>query len=101
MIALITLIIIIWIIPMTATSSTPLNRLQVGTTATIQSIDGDSKLSRKLLGLGLRVGSQVDIVQHRNRGVVVANAGNRVALGQSIAEKLLVITIAQASPISN
>ncbi len=100
MIVLITLIIIIWVTSMTATGATPLNRLQVGVTATIQIIDGDSKLSRKLLGLGLRVGSQINIVQHRNRGVVVANAGNRVALGQSIAEKLLVKTTDPASPIS-
>jgi len=76
---------------MTPKGSTPLNLLQVGATATIQKINGDSKLSRKLLGLGLRVGSQIDIVQHRNRGVVVANSGNRVALGQTIADKLLVI----------
>jgi len=75
---------------MNTQESTQLNQLQIGATATIQKIEGDSKLSRKLLGLGLRVGSKVSVLQHRSRGVVVASDGNRVALGQSIADKLLV-----------
>ncbi len=52
-------------------------------------IQGGQKVSRRLLGLGLRVGSEVEVLHHRGHGVVVANAGNRIALGGGIAEKLL------------
>ena len=38
--------------------------------------------------LGLTVGSEVEILHHRGRGVVVGKQGNRVALGKGIAEKL-------------
>ncbi|MBZ0308448.1 MAG: ferrous iron transport protein A, partial [Anaerolineae bacterium] len=47
-----------------------------------------SSLSRKLLGLGLRVGTEVCVLQQRRRGVVVASAGCLVALGSTIANKL-------------
>jgi ferrous iron transport protein A len=79
---------------MSCKDSQPLNTLQIGSFAAIASIDGDAKLTKRLLSLGLRVGSQVNVVQHRNQGVVVANSGNRVALGRSIADKLLVTPIA-------
>ena len=42
------------------------------------------------MGLGLRVGSEVDVLHHRGRGVVVASSGNRIALGGGVAEKLLI-----------
>lgn len=78
---------------MSSRDSKPLNTLQIGSFAAITSIDGDAQLAKRLLSLGLRVGSQVNVVQHRNQGVVVASSGNRVALGRSIADKLLVTPI--------
>jgi len=66
-----------------------LDQLPAGAYARITGISGDRGLARKLLGLGLRVGSEVCVLQRRNRGVVVANAGTRVALGSSVADKLL------------
>jgi len=66
-----------------------LNRLPVGVSARILEIRGDRAVARRLLGLGLRVGSVISVVQHRNRGVVVACAGSRVALGESVAELLV------------
>jgi ferrous iron transport protein A len=61
-----------------------------GCHARVLQIQGGKELHRKLLSLGLRVGSELNLLQHRHRGVVVAtHAGTRLALGGGIAEKLL------------
>jgi ferrous iron transport protein A len=67
----------------------PLALLPVGRQARIEQLQGGRQLARRLLSLGLRVGSQIEVVQHRGRGVVVACQGVRVALGGGVAEKLL------------
>ncbi|HEB95224.1 MAG TPA: ferrous iron transport protein A [Sedimenticola thiotaurini] len=67
----------------------PLPELPNGQRARIVRILGDRDMARRLLGLGLRVGSEITVVQQRRRGVVVARAGNRVALGSSVASLLL------------
>ena len=68
----------------------PLRTLPVGGHALIARIDGGRKLARRLLGLGLRVGSEIAVLHHRGRGVVLASGDTRVALGGGIADKLLV-----------
>lgn len=45
---------------------------------------------RRLLGLGLTIGTEIDVVQRRGRAVVVGRAGNRVAIGESVSHHLLV-----------
>ncbi len=70
-----------------------LDTLPIGGHARIAAIRGGRKLHRRLMGLGLRVGSEVDVLHHRGRGVVVASAGNRIALGSGVAEKLLIETL--------
>lgn len=67
-----------------------LAKLPLGSRACIKRILGGRQLVHRLLGLGLRVGSEVELTQRRGGGVVVANAGSRVALGAGVAEKLLV-----------
>jgi ferrous iron transport protein A len=67
-----------------------LAKLPVGSRACIKRILGGRQLVHRLLGLGLRVGSEVELTQRRGAGVVVANAGSRIALGAGVAEKLLV-----------
>lgn len=54
------------------------------------SIQDGRRLMRRLLALGLSVGSEFEILHHRGRAVVVGNDGNRVALGAGVAEKLIV-----------
>ncbi|MEW7976519.1 MAG: FeoA family protein [Candidatus Sedimenticola endophacoides] len=68
----------------------PLPNLPAGTDARIAGIDGDPAMARKLLSLGLRVGTRIHLLQQRRRGVVVATAGTRVALGAGVADKVLV-----------
>ena len=70
--------------------TTSLLSLKNGHSGRIASIDGDNQLVRRMLSLGLRVGTVVDMLKHRGHSVVIQNAGTRVALGPGIAEKLLV-----------
>ena len=71
-------------------------QLQEGTRARIIQIQGGSNLIRRLISLGLRVGSEVSVVQQRKKGVVVACNGNRVALGYGAADKLFMLPLDQA-----
>jgi ferrous iron transport protein A len=71
--------------------------LPVGSRARIERLLGGRQMTRRLLGLGLRVGSVLDVVQQRGRGVVVASHGIRVALGAGVAEKLLMLPL---SPVN-
>lgn len=64
--------------------------LPIGASARIAEIRGGRKLTRRLLSLGLRVGSEIAILHHRGRGVVLSTGDTRVALGGGIVEKLMV-----------
>ena len=70
-----------------------LNTLPQGGRGRIAAIDGGRNLLRRLLGLGLRVGSEIQVLHHRGRGVVIATAGNRIALGAGVAEKLAIVPL--------
>ncbi len=74
-----------------------LARLPVGSRATIRRVQGGRQLTHRLLSLGLRVGSEIELIQRRGGGVVVASAGSRVALGAGVAEKLLVERLPDAT----
>lgn len=69
-------------------SSHPLSDTPVGQKVRLVAISGGKQLTRRLLSLGLTVGSELEVLHHRGRGVVVAKQGNRVALGKGIAEKM-------------
>jgi len=70
--------------------TTSLLALRNGHSGRIAAIDGDHQMIRRMLSLGLRVGTIVDMLKHRGNSVVIRNAGTRVALGPGIAEKLQV-----------
>ncbi len=70
-----------------------LARLPVGRRARIKRIMGGRHLVHRLLSLGLRMGSEIELIQRRGAGVVVANQGARVALGAGVAEKLLMLPL--------
>jgi ferrous iron transport protein A len=73
-----------------------LESLPIGCSARITAIRGGRNLHHRLLGLGLRVGSEVNVLHHRGRGVVVYSGGNRIALGGGVAEKLLIEPLPRA-----
>jgi ferrous iron transport protein A len=66
----------------------PLSGLPVGSHACIKQVLGGRHLIHRLLSLGLRVGSDIELLQRRGGGVVVACQGTRIALGAGVAEKL-------------
>jgi ferrous iron transport protein A len=76
-----------------------LDTLTVGAHARVSVILGGRALHRRLLSLGLRVGSVIEVLHHRGRGVVVASVGNRIALGAGVAEKLLVVPLSSAQDV--
>jgi ferrous iron transport protein A len=71
-------------------ATTSLLNLKNGHSGRIASIDGGKIMVRRMLSLGLRVGTVINMLNHRGRSVVIQNAGTRVALGPSIADKLLI-----------
>ena len=71
-------------------SLVPLAGLSLGAPARIAEIRGGRQLARRLLALGLRVGSEVLVLHHRGGGLVVSHGDSRVALGGGIVDKLWV-----------
>lgn len=68
--------------------------LPPGSRGRIVEIRAGRELARRLLGLGLRLGSEITVLHHRGRGVVVSNGDARVALGGGVAEKLWIEPLA-------
>ena len=66
----------------------PLSEIPAGATVRLVSIDGNRQLVRRLLALGITLGSEVEILHHRGHGIVIGRNGNRVALGKVIVDKL-------------
>lgn len=73
--------------------TTNLLSLQNGHSGRIAAIDGDRQMVRRMLSLGLRIGTTINVLNHRGKSIVIQNAGTRVALGQGVAEKLQVETL--------
>ena len=65
-----------------------LSQLPIGGHAKITKITANRFIVRRLIGLGLRIGSVVSVLHHRGKGVVVAIEGNRIALGDGVTDKL-------------
>ncbi|MGB5494753.1 MAG: FeoA family protein [Sedimenticolaceae bacterium] len=66
----------------------PLSKLAVGQRLRLVRVEGGQRLQRRLLALGLSIGREVELVQRRSGGVVLASGGNRVALGEGVAHRL-------------
>ncbi len=64
--------------------------MQIGAQGKVIKINADKKTTRKMMGLGLKVGSEIEILHHRGKGVVVRSKGTRIAIGENIAAHLLV-----------
>ncbi len=56
----------------------------------VKKIQSDCKTQVKLLGLGIGIGSTLEILRNRGGDMVLANNNIRISLGRSIAEKILV-----------
>ncbi len=67
-----------------------LNELAIGDAARVIEIHGGKNMTRRLMGLGLKVGSSVTVLHRRGEGVVVAEGGNRIAIGGGVANRVMV-----------
>jgi len=70
--------------------SVDLNHSPQGFEGIIQRIEGGALLQRKLMSLGLRKGQSLRVLQRRNKGLVVASQGSRIALGPDVAAHIFV-----------
>lgn len=75
-----------------------LKQLAIGNKAKITKIKANRFIVRRLLGLGLRVGSVISVLHHRGKGVVIAAGGNRIALGEGVTEKLQIELLEAEKP---
>jgi len=78
-------------------STIPLAELPVGTLARLVEIRGGRQLARRLLALGLRIGSEIQVLHQRGSGLVVLHGDTRVALGGGIVDKLRVARLTRDS----
>ena len=67
----------------------PLNELAIGDIARVIEIHGGKNMTRRLMGLGLKVGSKVMVLHRRGEGVVVGEGGNRIAIGGGVANRVM------------
>ena len=68
---------------------TILSDVATGKKVRLVQVRGGRALSRRLRALGLTPGTELEVLHHRGRSVVVGREGNRVALGGAVAEQLL------------
>lgn len=68
----------------------PLSDLPLGARGRIAEIRGGRRFTHRLQGLGLRVGSEVEMLHRRHGGVVISVGATRVALGGGVVERLFV-----------
>ncbi len=65
-----------------------LNQMQIGSHGTVTHISGGKAMSRKLMSLGIKTGSDIEVLHHRGKGVVVLSMGTRIAIGESIVQHI-------------
>lgn len=70
--------------------SNPLASFKESAQVLVKKIKTNSKTQVRLLGLGIGVGSRLEILRNRGGDMVLAQNNNRISLGRSIANKILV-----------
>ena len=71
-------------------NTTPLANFKESAQVLVKRIKSDSKTQIRLLGLGIGIGSSLEILRNRGGDMVLAQNNNRISLGRSIASKILV-----------
>ena len=67
----------------------PLSNLKIGQTGTITKIDGKDSIQKHLRNLGFVEGEQIAVINALMGNVIVNIKGSRVALNQSIADRII------------
>ena len=55
----------------------------------IGAMECTTEMQRRLMGLGIRIGTHLSLVEKRPGGIVVGYQGNRIALGDAISAQLM------------
>lgn len=58
--------------------------------AHIQTIQTDNPTRIRLLGMGLGKGSRIEVLRNRKGDLVLSSGNNRISLGRSITQQILV-----------
>ncbi|HPE61415.1 MAG TPA: FeoA family protein [Thiolinea sp.] len=69
---------------------TPLSRLAETRQGHIHTVETDKATRIRLLGMGLGKGSRIQVLRNRLGDVVLGNGNNRISLGRSISDHILV-----------
>jgi len=59
----------------------------------IHSVHADGKTKAKLLGLGLGVGQDIDVIRNRRGDIVLRTGQSRISIGYSLAKKIMVTEV--------
>lgn len=68
----------------------PLSECKEHSAAHIQSIQTDNATRIRLLGMGLGHGTHIEVLRNRHGDMVLGNGNNRISLGRSITQHILV-----------
>lgn len=71
-------------------NTTPLAAQKESALVHVKKIQSDCKTQVKLLGLGIGIGSTLEVLRNRSGDMVLANNNIRISLGRSIAEHIFV-----------
>ena len=71
-------------------NTTPLVTQKKSAFVHVKNIQSDCKTQVKLLGLGIGIGSTLEVLRNRGGDMVLANNNTRISLGRSIAESIFV-----------
>jgi ferrous iron transport protein A len=63
-----------------------------GETCTVKDIMGGKALNKRLIDLGMNKGTKVKIVRNEGGRLILSIEGTRIALGQGMAHKIMVIS---------
>ncbi|UOG93148.1 MAG: ferrous iron transport protein A [Candidatus Thiothrix sulfatifontis] len=75
---------------MSLADARPLSTLTESSSAHIYVIQTDNATRIRLLGMGIGKGSRIDILRNRNGDIVLGNGNNRISLGRTITDHIMV-----------
>ncbi|QQZ29453.1 ferrous iron transport protein A [Thiothrix subterranea] len=75
---------------MSLADAQPLSTLTESSSAHIHVIQTDNATRIRLLGMGIGKGSRIDVLRNRNGDIVLGNGNNRISLGRTITDHIMV-----------
>lgn len=73
-----------------APHSLPLSQVAEQCSAHIHAVKTDNPTRIRLLGMGIGTGTRIEILRNRKGDIVLGNGNNRISLGRSITDHIIV-----------